>query len=53
MEASFYFYGGSVYMWIFLLIVIIGLGTIIGFLKEQSKQNKKIIEILEDINKNK
>ncbi|WP_255639629.1 hypothetical protein [Aquibacillus saliphilus] len=40
-------------MWILLLLVVIGVGTIVGLLKEQSNQNKKIIKILEDINKNK
>jgi preprotein translocase subunit YajC len=40
-------------MWIFLLFIVIGVGTIIGFLKEQSKQNKRIIELLEEIKQKK
>ncbi|WP_257008412.1 hypothetical protein [Bacillus sp. FJAT-45350] len=36
-------------MWILILIIVIGMGTIIGYLKEQSSQNKRIIELLEDI----
>ncbi len=38
---------------ILLLFIIIGLGTIIRNQSEQSKQNKKIIQILEDIQKEK
>ncbi|WP_281248918.1 hypothetical protein [Bacillus alkalicellulosilyticus] len=38
-------------MWIFLLLIVIGVGTIVGYLKEQSNQNKRIIELLEEINK--
>ncbi|MDE5416036.1 hypothetical protein [Alkalihalobacterium chitinilyticum] len=38
-------------MWIFLVIIIIGLGTVIGYLQEQTKQNKRIIELLEDLNR--
>jgi preprotein translocase subunit YajC len=44
---------GGVYVWILLLLIVIGVGTIVGLLKEQSNQNKRIIELLEDINKNK
>ncbi|WP_255421346.1 MULTISPECIES: hypothetical protein [Paraliobacillus] len=33
---------------ILLLFIILGLGTIIRNLNEQTKQNKKIIQILED-----
>ena len=40
-------------MWIFSLLVVIGVGTIVGFLKEQSSQNKRIIDLLEEISKNK
>ncbi|MFN7253490.1 MAG: hypothetical protein ACK4M9_22355 [Anaerobacillus sp.] len=40
-------------MWILLLLVLIGVGTIVGYMKEQSKQNKRIIELLEEINKKK
>ncbi|WJV31892.1 hypothetical protein QTG56_25000 (plasmid) [Rossellomorea sp. AcN35-11] len=40
-------------MWIFALLIVVGVGTIVGFLKEQSKQNKRIIELLEEINQNK
>ncbi|WP_421383294.1 hypothetical protein ACOJQI_02675 [Bacillus salacetis] len=40
-------------MWIFTLLIVIGVGTIVGFLKEQSKQNKRIIELLEEISQNK
>jgi hypothetical protein len=47
------FLGGGDYMWIFLLFIVIGVGTIIGFLKEQSKQNKRIIELLEEIKQTK
>ncbi|WP_262359931.1 hypothetical protein [Gracilibacillus massiliensis] len=36
-------------MWIFTLLIVVGVGTICGFLKEQSKQNKRIIELLEEI----
>lgn len=39
-------------MWILSLLIVIGVGTIVGLLKEQSKQNKIIIELLEEINKN-
>lgn len=39
-------------MWVLLLFVLIGVGTIVGFLKEQSKQHKRIIELLEKINEN-
>lgn len=38
-------------MWLFSLLIVIGVGTIVGFLKEQSNQNKRIIELLEEINK--
>ncbi|WP_332699483.1 hypothetical protein [Halalkalibacter lacteus] len=41
------------WIWILLLLIVIGVGTIVGLLKEQSNQNKRIIELLEDINKNK
>ncbi|MGO4890636.1 hypothetical protein ACJ2A9_23120 [Anaerobacillus sp. MEB173] len=37
-------------LWILLLLVVIGIGTIIGYLKEQSNQNKRIIELLEEMN---
>lgn len=37
-------------MWIFLLFIVIGIGSIVGFLKEQSTQNKRIIELLEEMN---
>ncbi|WP_264191589.1 hypothetical protein [Metabacillus litoralis] len=40
-------------MWIFSLLIVVGVGTIIGFLKEQSNQNKRIIELLEEIKQNK
>lgn len=40
-------------MWIFSLLIVIGVGTIVGFLKEQSNQNKRIIKLLEEINKTK
>jgi preprotein translocase subunit YajC len=40
-------------MWILLLLVVIGVGTIVGLLKEQSNQNKRIIELLEEIKKEK
>jgi len=40
-------------MWILLLLVVIGVGTIVGYLKEQSNQNKRIIELLEEIKKEK
>ncbi|WP_255717036.1 hypothetical protein [Salipaludibacillus sp. CUR1] len=40
-------------MWILILLAVIGIGTIIGYLKEQTKQNKRMIELLEEINKNK
>lgn len=40
-------------MWILWLLIFIGVGTIIGLLKEQSNQNKRMIELLEGINKNK
>ncbi|EDL65744.1 hypothetical protein [Bacillus sp. SG-1] len=40
-------------MWILALLIVVGVGTIVGFLKEQSKQNKRIIELLEEINQNK
>ena len=36
-------------MWILILLVVIGMGTIVGLLKEQSNQNKKIIELLEEM----
>ncbi|WP_281244237.1 hypothetical protein [Anaerobacillus arseniciselenatis] len=39
-------------MWILIIFVIIGIGTVISYLREQSNQNKKIIELLEEINKN-
>ncbi|WP_409251664.1 hypothetical protein V1502_16205 [Bacillus sp. SCS-153A] len=38
---------------IFLVVVVVGIGTMIGLLKEQSRQNKKIIKLLEDIKENK
>ncbi len=38
-------------MWILILFVIIGIGTIISYLREQSIQNKKIIELLEELTK--
>ncbi|WNF38357.1 hypothetical protein RJD24_08020 [Bacillaceae bacterium IKA-2] len=38
-------------MWILILFIIIGIGTIISYLREQSQQNKKIIELLEEITK--
>jgi len=47
------FVDGGIYMWIFSLLVVIGVGTIVGFLKEQSSQNKRIIDLLEEISKNK
>lgn len=37
---------------ILLFFVVIGIGTIIGLLKEQSNQNKRIIELLEERKKN-
>ncbi|MGO4889438.1 hypothetical protein ACJ2A9_16945 [Anaerobacillus sp. MEB173] len=40
-------------MWVILLLIVIGVGTIVGLLKEQSNQNKRIIELLEEINKGK
>ncbi|WP_268874499.1 hypothetical protein [Rossellomorea aquimaris] len=40
-------------MWIFSVLIVVGVGTIVGFLKEQFKQNKRIIELLEEINQNK
>jgi hypothetical protein len=40
-------------MWIFTLLIVVGVGTIVGFLKEQSNQNRRIIELLEEINRNK
>lgn len=39
-------------MWILSLLIVVGVGTIVGFLKEQSQQNKRIIELLEEINQN-
>jgi preprotein translocase subunit YajC len=39
-------------MWFFYLLIVVGVGTMVGFLKEQSNQNKRIIELLEEINKN-
>lgn len=39
-------------MWILSLLIVIGIGTIVGFLKEQSNQNKRIIELLEKTGKN-
>jgi preprotein translocase subunit YajC len=36
-------------LYLFLGIVVIGIGTMIGLLKEQSNQNKKIIKLLEKI----
>jgi preprotein translocase subunit YajC len=38
---------------IFSLLIVVGMGTIVGFLKEQSNQNKRITELLEEINQNK
>ncbi len=38
-------------MWILLILILIGIGTVIGYLKEHSKQNKRIIELLEKLNK--
>ncbi len=38
-------------MWVLMLIVIIGISTIISLLREHSKQNKRIIELLEEKNK--
>lgn len=35
-------------MWLLLILIVIGIGTIIGLLKEQSNQNKRIIELLEE-----
>ncbi|WP_404460803.1 hypothetical protein [Sutcliffiella horikoshii] len=35
-------------LWILLFLVVIGIGTIIGLLKEQLNQNKRIIELLEE-----
>ncbi|WP_259458017.1 hypothetical protein [Salipaludibacillus neizhouensis] len=40
-------------MWILLLLVVIGVDTIVGQLKEQSNQSKRIIELLEEIKKGK
>jgi hypothetical protein len=34
-------------MWILLTLIIIGIGTIISLLKEQTNNQKKIIELLE------
>ena len=39
-------------MWIFSILIVVGVGTIVGILKEQSMQNKRIIELLEQINQN-
>ncbi|MGJ9384499.1 hypothetical protein [Salipaludibacillus sp. CF4.18] len=39
-------------MWILLTLIIIGVGTIIGQLKEQTNQNERIIELLKESNKN-
>jgi preprotein translocase subunit YajC len=36
-------------LYLFLGFVVIGIGTMIGLLKEQSSQNKKIIKLLEEI----
>jgi preprotein translocase subunit YajC len=36
-------------LYLLLGIVVIGIGTMIGLLKEQSSQNKKIIKLLEKI----
>jgi hypothetical protein len=36
-------------LYLFLGIVVIGIGTMVGLLKEQSSQNKKIIKLLEKI----
>ncbi|WP_096154142.1 MULTISPECIES: VOC family protein [Bacillus] len=35
-------------MWVMILIIIIGISTIIALLREQLKQNKRIIELLEE-----
>ncbi len=43
----------GIYMWILLLLVVIGVDTIVGQLKEQSNQSKRIIELLEEIKKGK
>ncbi|WP_276608227.1 hypothetical protein [Aquibacillus halophilus] len=40
-------------MWIFTLLIAVGVGTIVGFMKEQSSQNKRIIELLEEIKRDK
>jgi hypothetical protein len=53
LDFAWSFLGGGNFMWIFLLFIVIGVGTIIGFLKEQSKQNKRIIELLEEIKQKK
>jgi hypothetical protein len=34
-------------MWILLTLIIIGIGTVISLLKEQTNNQKKIIELLE------
>jgi len=39
-------------MWILILLITIGMGTMIRLLNEQSKQNKQMIEILEKISEN-
>jgi hypothetical protein len=36
-------------MLLFFIVVVIGIGTIIGLLKEQLNQNKRIIKLLEEI----
>ncbi|MDG5471314.1 hypothetical protein P6709_06110 [Jeotgalibacillus sp. ET6] len=38
-------------MWIFILLIVIGIGTIVGYMKEQSNQNKRIIALLEEMNR--
>jgi len=39
-------------LWILLILVVTGIVTIIGLLKEQLNQNKRIIELLEERKKN-
>lgn len=34
---------------ILLLFVVLGVGTIIGYLKDLRKQNEKIIKVLDDL----
>lgn len=38
-------------MWILIVIVIIGIGTVISYLRDQKNQNEKIIELLQELNK--